>query len=122
MRTYDRPCKHCDGPVEWTSTKGPKYYCNTCAPAKKDVHRLRRYQLSKDEFDAMYFEQDGACLVFQYGEATHVDHDHACCPGEVTCGRCIRGLLCDDCNIALGRFKDNKTTLARAIEYLEEWE
>jgi len=108
--------------MEWTGALGLKFYCTTCAPEKKDVHRLRRYKLSKDEFDAMYFEQDGACAICRAGGATHVDHDHACCPGEVTCGRCIRGLLCDNCNLALGRFKDSLLTLARAIVYLEEWE
>ncbi|WP_416142000.1 endonuclease domain-containing protein [Escherichia coli] len=32
----------------------------------------------------------------------------------------MRGLLCDDCNIALGKMKDNIETLQNAIDYLKE--
>jgi hypothetical protein len=34
-------------------------------------------------------------------EKVHVDHDHACpngCSGEGSCGSCVRGLACDECN------------------------
>lgn len=32
----------------------------------------------------------------------------------------IRGLLCADCNRALGMFKDNAQALRRAADYIEE--
>jgi hypothetical protein len=31
-----------------------------------------------------------------------VDHDHSCCPGPTSCGMCIRGYLCHECNTAEG--------------------
>jgi len=49
----------------------------------------------------------------------HVDHDHACCPGRTSCGRCVRGLLCDACNHGLYRFRDNAAVLRAAADYLE---
>jgi hypothetical protein len=47
-----------------------------------------------------------------------VDHDHNCCPSKKTCGKCIRGLLCMDCNRGLGYFRDDTARLDRAISYL----
>jgi len=40
-----------------------------------------------------------------------VDHCH-------TTGK-VRGLLCSNCNLALGNFKDNITNLEQAIKYLK---
>jgi hypothetical protein len=45
----------------------------------------------------------------------HVDHDHACCPGPKSCGKCVRFLLCDKCNVGLGSFSDDPLRMAKAI-------
>jgi len=42
-----------------------------------------------------------------------VDHDHV--TGK------IRGILCDNCNVGIGRLKDDIGLLYRAIDYLEEY-
>lgn len=31
-----------------------------------------------------------------------IDHAHTCCEGRRSCGSCIRGMLCNGCNMALG--------------------
>jgi recombination endonuclease VII len=52
-----------------------------------------------------------------------IDHDHACCPStRKACGDCVRGLLCHDCNKALGLVKDDIARLRALIAYLERWE
>jgi hypothetical protein len=45
-----------------------------------------------------------------------IDHDHDCCPGEHSCGRCIRGILCVRCNQTLAHDQTDK--LAGLIDYL----
>jgi hypothetical protein len=69
--------------------------------------RLSRYGLTDETFSRLLEIQQNACAMcfepFQDGQPVFVDHDHACCPDEKkSCGRCVRGLLCLRCNVALG--------------------
>lgn len=80
----------------------------------------RKYKLSLEQYLQMVEDQGGRCAIC--GEIPtqrlHVDHNHNCCRGEVTCGECIRGLLCNGCNKAIGLLKDNRKVLRSALEYL----
>ncbi|KUN03186.1 hypothetical protein AQI95_24675 [Streptomyces yokosukanensis] len=86
--------------------------------------RLRRnYGISADHYDSMLAAQGGGCAICRVapGEGTSlaVDHDHACCPGrKKSCGECLRGLLCEDCNRVLGMFRDDPARFESAIGYL----
>jgi hypothetical protein len=82
-----------------------------------------RYDLSTETHQAMLAEQDNKCAVCEapFTKAPMTDHDHACCAGSHTCGKCIRGLLCRQCNTALGLFKDNIQTLLNAVGYLRRF-
>ncbi|MGW7594475.1 endonuclease domain-containing protein [Streptomyces asiaticus] len=69
--------------------------------------------------------QGSACAIcgieFKEPGHAHIDHDHSCCPGKRSCGKCVRGLLCGGCNNGLGRFKDDVNVLQAAIEYLRRF-
>lgn len=47
-----------------------------------------------------------------------IDHDHACCQGATSCGKCIRGVLCRRCNIGIGYLQNNPQAAAAAATYL----
>lgn len=86
--------------------------------------RLSKYGLTEETFAALIVAQGGRCAICGTDDpggrgAWHVDHDHACCPGRVTCGgKCIRGLLCTLCKTGLGMFRDNPAILESALGYL----
>lgn len=48
-----------------------------------------------------------------------VDHDHSCCPGGTSCGRCVRGILCRKCNVAIGYLNDDPALAKAVSDYLE---
>ncbi|UJV41637.1 endonuclease VII domain-containing protein [Streptomyces sp. AMCC400023] len=83
--------------------------------------QLRRYGLTPERYAAMVEDQEGRCLVCrETPEKLVVDHDHSCCPGRYTCGRCVRGLLCSLCNKALGSLRDNPEYARAAARYLSQ--
>jgi hypothetical protein len=86
------------------------------------TRRVRVYGLTAEQYDAIKKAQGGKCAICQVAtgasKALAVDHDHACCPGQVSCGRCVRGLLCSICNRLLGHSRDNQAMFFRAIAYL----
>ena len=50
-----------------------------------------------------------------------IDHDHRCCPGHVSCGECIRGMICQRCNTSLGAVQRlmQQTTIDAIESYVE---
>jgi hypothetical protein len=79
-----------------------------------DAKLRRQYGISLEERDALLLGQGGVCAICLRGTPTSigwvVDHCHKA--GNV------RGILCANCNTALGMVKDNPATLAAAITYL----
>ena len=81
-------------------------------------YRISCYGLTQKQFDGLLAAQQHACGMchepFEEGQLVHVDHDHACCRKKNrSCGKCIRGLLCHTCNIALGHI-ERRYEMARA--------
>ena len=95
--------------------------CSSCA---RDVLMLHKYGLSSGRYEELLTDQSGTCAICRQVPKgyLHVDHDHSCCPGEKTCGQCVRGLLCTNCNKGLGCFQDSPLNLTNAANYLTNHE
>jgi Recombination endonuclease VII len=84
-----------------------------------------RHGLTAERYDKMLADQNGLCAICKRSPTVFgvkhldIDHDHRCCPGVYSCGKCVRGLICIACNRALGLFQDNPEILRIALEYLK---
>jgi hypothetical protein len=83
----------------------------------RKVNLKRRYGIAQSEYDKMYNFQKGKCAlcdaetIGRKGAVNFcVDHNHK--TGDV------RGLLCHNCNVVLGKIKDNREWLSRALKYI----
>ena len=97
---------------------------------KERVNRAQRsryhkviYGLSKAAKLELFESSDGLCALCYEESATTVDHDHSCCPGRKSCGKCVRGALCARCNKGLGYIESMGATSDSIVEYLTtEWQ
>lgn len=127
-KRYDGPCVDCGGPVGKRSRRKRCLTCYNRLRYRENPERQRRvqikhlYGISVDEYCRLLDEQNGACAICGHVAASTfelaVDHDHSCCPGHKSCGKCVRGLLCDRCNRGLGYFGDDAVVMRAAARYL----
>jgi hypothetical protein len=91
--------------------------------AQRIRHRNNRHKITSGWYDAKLAKQENRCAICgnPFVKTPHIDHRHDCCSSARSCGKCNRGLLCDDCNLGLGRFKDNPAVLRKAAEYVEAY-
>ena len=71
------------------------------------------YGTTVEDYDAMFEQQGGVCGICHHPQESKklaVDHCHE--TGKV------RGLLCENCNTGLGKFKDDPALLDAAKEWL----
>lgn len=73
-------------------------------------HLKRKYGLTLEAFDELQASQGGGCAICGRPDADNVDHDHRT-------GR-VRGILCFNCNIAIGQVEDDEDRLAAAMAYV----
>lgn len=89
------------------------------------THHLRKKGVTIEWYEEKLKEQGGVCAICKNPPSEirggkvkklNIDHDHKHCKNG--CPECIRGLLCSNCNRALGKFYDRIDLLEKAIEYL----
>lgn len=104
--------------------------CTTHHRANHKAKRTRRaeqrvvkvFGLAPGEYDDLLAFQGGTCAIPRCranGKTRRlaVDHDHACCPGPESCGRCVRGLVCMPHNYELlGKYAGD---LQAGLDYLD---
>lgn len=104
-------CRECSNAYNrrWTKSDGFKL------GQKARRYRLKwRYGVTLEQYEAMLNRQGGVCAVCRgassKGTKLAVDHCHDT--------GAVRGLLCDNCNRAIGLLGDDADVLRRAAEYL----
>ncbi|MFD8809503.1 endonuclease VII domain-containing protein [Streptomyces sp. NPDC059597] len=103
---------HSDWERNKSSSDGWSSYCRSCRARRNEESRLKRqYGLTLAERDAMIASQRGLCVICLNAPAAHVDHCHRT-------GR-VRGVLCFNCNSAIGKLGDDPEAVRRAAAYLE---
>ena len=110
-RKHSRPqcfISDCKQPIE-----------NLMGACKRHGKILASYRMSVLQLNDSYA---AGCSICGRTDALVIDHDHTCCDrdrsGRHTCGKCIRGVLCDLCNRGLGFFGDNVEGLLAAVAYV----
>ena len=86
----------------------------------KHRRRMKQYDLTDAEFNAMWEAQDGCCAICKVklqprGRSKHsaaIDHNHKT--------REVRGVLCRGCNHGIGSLGDSPSILIAAAKYLTE--
>jgi hypothetical protein len=110
-----KDCKDCK------NAAARKKYIDDPQTTQRNLIRMRerakerRYGITQEQFDEMLVDQNNQCKIcsieFKGTKYTHIDHCHDT--------NRVRGLLCNDCNLALGQFSDNTDILDNAIKYLK---
>jgi len=74
------------------------------------------FGITPEQYDEMHAAQGGACAICR--ATTNFTFNNLCVDHDHTNGR-VRGLLCLNCNTALGQFKDSTSLLLKAADYPE---
>lgn len=86
-----------------------------------DPRRFKRHGITKEIYDKLLSKYDGKCWICKDLDGTHIDHDHKCCDKAHSCGKCISGILCGNCNTAIGLLKDSVDNVKSALDYIVKY-
>ena len=120
------------GPVDEAYRQTPEYLESQkrYRASEKYKRQGRAYRLmlwfglTLAEYQQMIYQQQGLCALCKEPldlekRNPPVDHDHKCCDGKKSCGKCIRGIVHQGCNVFLGFVEGHPNILEYVKEYLE---
>jgi hypothetical protein len=119
-------CVTCNG-IKHTSdfyTNGSQRSRSSCKLCTRLKQKATSYGVTVEFLINLYQQQNGQCAVCKENYALLdlvVDHNQKCCPGygrSRRCGKCIRGLLCSQCNSGIGLLRESVEALDSAAKYL----
>jgi hypothetical protein len=123
--------------VDWDDPEAKKAYARQKAKEKyaenpekfkartRKDHLRRTYGITPARMAEVIEAQGGGCylcgepLGIHGQRGIYVDHDHDCCRGSRSCGTCVRGLTCHQCNTGIGFFGDSPERMRRVADRLE---
>ena len=99
-------------PITNANLDGKMNKCKICyAKYYNQWYKKHKYGITPDDETKIFDCQGGICAICGRDLALFIDHNH------IT--GVVRGLLCFNCNIALGSFNDDPDNLRKAADYLE---
>jgi len=116
-----KTCTKCGLEKDLDGFEPKRNVCKKCRQERRKSNQTHRqwkyrtkYNITLEEYDELLNKQGGHCWICPATTNGNrrfvVDHNHD--TGEV------RGLLCTNCNRALGYFQDNPDIVARGFVYL----
>lgn len=110
-----------------TNPDGLERQCKVCLRNRTRRARMRRrlkqYNLTAERWAQMVEDCHGQCPACHRPMAEKdmaIDHDHSCCPGRnISCGKCVRGIICHRCNLGIGYFLDDPEMMREVANYLD---
>jgi len=89
----------------------------------RDSRLKRTYGISSLDYERMFLAQNGKCAICSEKQSAITKKSgtsHFLCVDHCHKTGKVRGLLCVNCNIAIGKFKDNPSLMIKASEYIKE--
>ncbi|AXP07754.1 putative endonuclease 7 superfamily protein [Sinorhizobium phage phiM6] len=109
-RSACRDCINKDNLKRYHSNPKTRYAHKTASYK----HRVKSYGITLEEYEELLKVQDYKCAVCEKESTEVLNIDHCHSSGK------IRGLLCRNCNTALGHAKDDVSILEKLITYLKK--
>ena len=130
MRKQEQPSKRALATRAWRERETPEQRA-----VRVLKYTLYNHRMTMEQYTALRLAQVdrcGACrepLLFGEPRAVTVDHDPRCCQYEglgtrrtkgqpISCGKCVRALLCGPCNRAVGFLERYPQRVHMWIDYL----
>lgn len=111
----DAPAKKMHIGLKYCTVEGCDSLHQSSGFCRRHAHLYQTHSMTAEQ---MAFYGSQPCQICGSFEKPSIDHDHNCCPGNKSCGKCIRGVLCRGCNSGLGMFGDDPEKLEAAAGYL----